>query len=254
MKKLTITIFSIIVTLAAAAQHKTPAHYWGRIPSYPANTSMEAYRKLLDDIQLLRSEINEEIELQNRLMEQKVSTVNPGAVANPQNMKPADIQQMMKRTQDRTDFMNEITAKFNQLNTEFEQLTADFEKEYASAVKLLEEKAEKLCPDGAMSVSDEKRVPACNAALKELEAAKEKLVTKWFQAGNSPFKAWLGKFASAKKSFEPRIIQVRDDAFIGTGINVKGLPCADNLKGVNEYLGMLQQVFEKAIDHSLLKN
>jgi hypothetical protein len=252
MKKIFASLAVFCIALSAFTQHKTAAHYWGRVPSLPA-ASRESFMKFLEDCESLSSEISEEGQKQSAMLEQKAATVNPAAVQAAQNMSPAAVQKMMKRIEDRTNLVNAMNAEAEALKKQLDGITADYEKAYAAKVKTLEDKARKLCPDGAMSVSDEARVPACDAALKELDKARAGLLNDYFLGSQSPFQGYLSARAAWIKKTEPQLIKLRDESFEGTGINVKGMPCGDVLKEVSAYLADLKYIFQKAMDDGLVR-
>lgn len=242
MKKIVFILAFHLSAIACFAQNKTAAHYWGRVPSPPSGTK-ESFEKFLDECETLIKEISEEADRQNQLVEEKAATVNVASIQMPQNMDPAAVQKMMQKIQRREAFRQETEARGLQFRSRLDSIISSFEKAYASKIKPLEEKEAKTCPSGAMSEADYARLPACDAVRKELNQARENILKEYFTGAKGPFPGYLADLSAWLKKLEPQIIQFRNESFEGTGINVKGLPCAQTITDVSIYLADLKSIF-----------
>lgn len=252
MKKIVVILAFHVSALACFAQDKTAAHYWGRVPSAPAGTR-ESFQKFLDDCETLIKEIGEEADRQNKLVEEKAATVNVASIQMPQNMDPAAVKKMMEKIQRREIFRQEMETKGSQFRSRLDSIISSFEKDYAAKIKPLEEREDKACPDGAMSEADYARLPACDAVRKELDKAREHILKEYFTDAKGPFRGYLADLSAWLKKLEPQIIQFRNESFEGTGINVKGLPCAQTITDVSIYLSDLKTIFWLPLSNQLVK-
>jgi hypothetical protein len=242
MKKILFILAFQASAIACFAQHKTAAHYWGRVPSLPSATK-ESFQKFLDDCETLISEIGEEAGRQNKMVEEKAATVNVASIQMPQNMDPAAVQKMMQKIQRREVFRQEVETKGLQFKSRLDSIVSSFEKAYAARIKPLEEKEEKACPSGAMSEADYARLPGCDAVRKQLDKARQDLLKEYFTDARGPFQGYLAELSAWFKKLEPQIIQFRNESFEGTGISVKGLPCAQTITDVSIYLADAKAIF-----------
>jgi TolA-binding protein len=252
MKKLIFILAFHVSAIACFAQQKTAAHYWGRVPSQPSATK-ESFQTFLDDCETLIREIGEEAGKQNKMVEEKAATVNVASIQMPQNMDPAAVQKMMQKIQRREVFRQEVEAKGLQFRSRLDSITSSFEKAYAAKIKPLEDKESKTCPSGAMSEADYARLPACDAVRKELDKARAHILKEYFTDAKGPFQGYLADLSAWLKKIEPQIIQFRDKSFEGTGINVKGLPCAQTITDVSIYLADLKTIFWLPLSNQLVQ-
>lgn len=252
MKKIVFILALQVSALACLAQNKTAAHYWGRVPSMPSATS-ESFTRFLEDCETLIREIGEEADRQNKMLEEKAATVNVASIQMPQNMDPAAVQKMMQKIQRREIFRQEVEAKGLQFKSRLDSIISRFERDYAAKIKPLEEKEDKACPSGAMGEADYARLPACDAVRKELDKAKDHLLKEYFTDAKGPFQGYLADLSAWLKKLEPQIIQFRNESFEGTGINVKGLPCAQTITDVSIYLSDVKTIFWLPLSNHLIK-
>lgn len=252
MRKIALILALQVSAIACFAQNKTAAHYWGKVPSMPSATR-ESFTKFLEDCETLIKEIGEEADRQNKMVEEKAATVNVASIQMPQNMDPAAVQKLMQKIQRREVFRQEVEAKGLQFKTRLDSIISSFEKAYTARIKPLEEKEDKACPDGAMSEADYARLPACDAARKQLEKAKDQLLKEYFTHATGPFQGYLADLSAWLKKLEPQIIQFRNESFEGTGINVKGLPCAQTITDVSIYLADVKTIFWLPLSNQLVK-
>jgi DNA repair exonuclease SbcCD ATPase subunit len=208
----------------------------------PSDTK-ESFQKFLDDCETLIKEISEEADRQNQMVEEKAANVNVASIQMPQNMDPTAVQKMMQRIQRREIFRQEVEAKGLQFRSRLDSIISSFEKAYAAKIKPLEEKEAQTCPSGAMSQADYARLPACDAVRKELDKARVNILKEYFTDARGPFRGYLADLSAWLKKLEPQIIQFRNESFEGTGINVKGLPCAQTITDVSIYLADLKTIF-----------
>ncbi|GAA4327804.1 hypothetical protein [Flaviaesturariibacter amylovorans] len=252
MQRILLFFACCLFLLPSRAQQKPAAYYWAQVPAFPSSASQQAFRSFLESVEDLRRTIDEDAQAQEAAVAAKASTATPAIYQNPQNASQAEIQALMKRTQDRVQLMEDLNRRGGQINARFESTDKDYQSELKAKVRSIEEWMTR-CPSGQVGARDQALAALCDQKGKELEAARAAMATKWFLSGTAPFKGYLADYAAFLKSSEPRIVKSWQDSFVGTGINIKGTACPESIKQVVLYLNQVHAVFTKALEDGLLK-